>query len=48
MLEHAELKSEALRKRGHHVKIFIGNDPPGTFTRALHPRHGATTTRRRT
>lgn len=40
VLEHAELKSEALRKRGHEVKIVIGNDPPGTFTRALHPRHG--------
>ena len=29
VLEHAELKSEALRKRGHDVKIMIGNDPPG-------------------
>ena len=40
VLEHAELQSEALRARGHEVKIVIGNDPPGTFTRALHPRHG--------
>jgi phosphatidyl-myo-inositol alpha-mannosyltransferase len=40
VLEHAELKSEALRARGHDVRIVIGNDPPGTFTRALHPRHG--------
>ncbi len=40
VLEHAELSSEALRARGHDVKIVIGNDPPGTFTRALHPRHG--------
>ena len=40
VLEHAELKSEALRARGHDVRIIIGNDPPGTFTRALHPRHG--------
>ena len=40
VLEHAELKAEALRTRGHEVKIVIGNDPPGTFTRALHPRHG--------
>ena len=40
VLEHAELKAEALRARGHEVKIIIGNDPPGTFTRALHPRHG--------
>ena len=27
-------------RAGHDVKIVIGNDPPGTFTRALHPRHG--------
>jgi phosphatidyl-myo-inositol alpha-mannosyltransferase len=40
VLEHAELKAEALRARGHDVRIVIGNDPPGTFTRALHPRHG--------
>ena len=40
VLEHAELQAEALRARGHDVKIVIGNDPPGTFTRALHPRHG--------
>jgi phosphatidylinositol alpha-mannosyltransferase len=40
VLEHAELKAEALRARGLDVKIVIGNDPPGTFTRALHPRHG--------
>jgi phosphatidyl-myo-inositol alpha-mannosyltransferase len=40
VLEHAELKAEALRTRGHEVRIVIGNDPPGTFTRALHPRHG--------
>ncbi len=40
VLEHAELQAEALRARGHEVRIVIGNDPPGTFTRALHPRHG--------
>jgi phosphatidylinositol alpha-mannosyltransferase len=40
VLEHAELKAEALRARGLDVKIIIGNDPPGAFTRALHPRHG--------
>jgi phosphatidylinositol alpha-mannosyltransferase len=40
VLEHAELQSEALRARGHDVRIVIGNDPPGTFTRVLHPRHG--------
>jgi phosphatidyl-myo-inositol alpha-mannosyltransferase len=40
VLEHAELQSEALRARGIDVKIIIGNDPPGRFTQALHPRHG--------
>jgi phosphatidylinositol alpha-mannosyltransferase len=40
VLEHAELQAEALRARGLEAKIIIGNDPPGTFTRALHPRHG--------
>ncbi len=40
VLEHAELKAEALRARGLEVKVIIGNDPPGAFTRALHPRHG--------
>ena len=40
VLEHAELQAEALARRGHDVRILIGNDPPGTFTRALHPRHG--------
>ena len=40
VLEHAELQAEALRARGLDVRIIIGNDPPGTFTRALHPRHG--------
>lgn len=40
VLEHAELQAEALRARGHDAKIIIGNDPPGAFTRALHPRHG--------
>ena len=40
VLEHAELQAEALRLRGIDARIIIGNDPPGTFTRALHPRHG--------
>jgi phosphatidyl-myo-inositol alpha-mannosyltransferase len=40
VLEHAELQAEALRARGMDVRLIIGNDPPGTFTRALHPRHG--------
>jgi phosphatidyl-myo-inositol alpha-mannosyltransferase len=40
VVEHAELQSEALRRRGLEVKTIMGNDPPGQFTRTLHPRHG--------
>jgi phosphatidylinositol alpha-mannosyltransferase len=38
--EHAELQAEALERLGIETRTIIGNDPPGTFTRALHPRHG--------
>jgi phosphatidylinositol alpha-mannosyltransferase len=38
--EHAELQAEALGRLGIETRTLIGNDPPGTFTRALHPRHG--------
>jgi phosphatidylinositol alpha-mannosyltransferase len=34
------LQAEALRALGHEVKTIMGNDPPGQFTRVLHPRHG--------
>ena len=40
VVEHAELQSEALRAHGCEVKTIMGNDPPGQFTRVLHPRHG--------
>jgi phosphatidylinositol alpha-mannosyltransferase len=40
VVEHAELQSEALRAQGIEVKTLMGNDPPGQFTRVLHPRHG--------
>jgi phosphatidylinositol alpha-mannosyltransferase len=40
VVEHAELQAAALRDRGHDVKLLMGNDPPGQFTRALHPRVG--------
>src|SRR5947209_6438207 len=39
-VEHAELQSDALRAQGCEVKTLMGNDPPGQFTRVLHPRHG--------
>jgi phosphatidylinositol alpha-mannosyltransferase len=38
--EHAELQADALRRIGVETRTIIGNDPPGAFTRALHPRHG--------
>jgi phosphatidylinositol alpha-mannosyltransferase len=40
VLEHAELQADALERRGHDVRIIVGNDPPGAFTRTLHPRYG--------
>jgi phosphatidyl-myo-inositol alpha-mannosyltransferase len=39
-VEHAELQAEALRSLGADVRLLMGNDPPGSFTRALHPRLG--------
>jgi phosphatidylinositol alpha-mannosyltransferase len=38
--EHAELQAEALQRLGVEVRTMIGNDPPGGFTLALHPRYG--------
>ena len=40
VVEHAELQADALRRLGLDVRLVIGNDPPGSFTRALHPRLG--------
>jgi phosphatidylinositol alpha-mannosyltransferase len=40
VVEHAEHQAAALRRRGHDVRIVMGNDPPGKFTRFLHPRTG--------
>jgi phosphatidyl-myo-inositol alpha-mannosyltransferase len=40
VVEHAELQAHALQALGHDVKTIMGNDPPGQFTRVLHPRHG--------
>jgi len=40
VVEHAELQAEALKHLGHDVRTIMGNDPPGQFTRVLHPRHG--------
>jgi phosphatidyl-myo-inositol alpha-mannosyltransferase len=40
VVEHAESQAEALRRLGVDVKLIMGNDPPGSFTRILHPRLG--------
>ncbi len=40
VIEHAELQAAALERRGCDVRIIAGNDPPGSFTRVLHPRLG--------
>jgi phosphatidylinositol alpha-mannosyltransferase len=39
-VEHAELQAAALEALGHDVRLIMGNDPPGQFTRVLHPRVG--------
>jgi phosphatidylinositol alpha-mannosyltransferase len=40
VVEHAELQAAALEARGHDVRLIMANDPPGQFTRSLHPRVG--------
>src|SRR3954468_16244842 len=40
VIEHAELQADALRRLGIETRTLMGNDPPGNFTRVLHPRHG--------
>ena len=40
VVEHAELQADALRRIGVETRTIMGNDPPGSFTRVLHPRLG--------
>jgi phosphatidyl-myo-inositol alpha-mannosyltransferase len=40
VVEHAEQQASALEELGHDVRLVMGNDPPGQFTRVLHPRVG--------
>ena len=40
VVEHAEAQAAALEDLGHEVRLIMGNDPPGQFTRVLHPRVG--------
>ena len=41
VVEHSELQAAALEARGHEVRLIMGNDPPGQFTRALDACHRA-------
>ncbi len=40
VVEHAEHQARTLRALGVETRTIIGNDPPVTFTRFLHPRSG--------
>ena len=40
VVEHAELQAAALGPLGVETRLVMGNDPPGSFTRLLHPRLG--------
>ena len=40
VVEHAEHQARILRSLGVETRTIMGNDPPGTFTRFLHPRSG--------
>ncbi|MGH3066024.1 MAG: glycosyltransferase family 4 protein [Gaiellaceae bacterium] len=40
VVEHTEAQASALEELGHEVRLIMGNDPPGQFTRVLHPRVG--------
>jgi phosphatidyl-myo-inositol alpha-mannosyltransferase len=40
VVEHSELQADALRRAGVDTRTIMGNDPPGSFTRVLHPRLG--------
>ena len=40
VVEHVELQAHALQDRGLETRTIMGNDPPGSFTRVLHPRLG--------
>jgi phosphatidyl-myo-inositol alpha-mannosyltransferase len=40
VLDHAHHQAAALRELGVETRTLMGNDPPGQFTRVLHPRSG--------
>ncbi len=40
VVDHAEAQARALAEVGIETRLLIGNDPPGSFSRVLHPRTG--------
>lgn len=40
VVDHAEAQARALAALGIETRLLIGNDPPGSFSRVLHPRQG--------
>jgi phosphatidylinositol alpha-mannosyltransferase len=40
VVDHAEAQARALEAIGVETRLLIGNDPPGSFSRILHPRTG--------
>lgn len=40
VVDHAEAQARALAAIGIETRLLIGNDPPGSFSRILHPRQG--------
>jgi phosphatidyl-myo-inositol alpha-mannosyltransferase len=40
VVDHADAQARALQAVGIETRLLIGNDPPGSFSRILHPRQG--------
>jgi phosphatidyl-myo-inositol alpha-mannosyltransferase len=40
VVDHADAQRRALEEVGIETRLLIGNDPPGSFSRILHPRQG--------
>jgi phosphatidylinositol alpha-mannosyltransferase len=40
VVDHADAQARALGEVGIETRLLIGNDPPGSFSRVLHPRTG--------
>jgi phosphatidyl-myo-inositol alpha-mannosyltransferase len=40
VVDHAEAQARALESLGIETRLLIGHDPPGSFSRVLHPRQG--------